>query len=139
MVEPISLTPYPTQPTLTKGSRTVKENAEFDQTFVVSRWSDRKLADAFHHPVRIRPVTPNNVIQSPSGKPTEEPQTTMTQSRIQVVFFDAADTLFHIHGSVADLYLQYPEKHGFKKTGESLGSHQAAFRTSLFQSPHAGT
>ena len=45
----------------------------------------------------------------------------MTQSRIQVVFFDAADTLFHIHGSVADIYLQYAEKHGFKKTRESLG------------------
>ena len=40
------LHPFPTQPTLTKDLRTVKENAEFDQARV-SRWSDRKLADVF--------------------------------------------------------------------------------------------
>ena len=59
----------------------------------------------------------------------------MTQSRIQVVFFDAADTLFHIHGSVADIYLQYAEKHGFKKTGESLGAIKAAFGRAFRDAP----
>ena len=59
----------------------------------------------------------------------------MTQSRIQVVFFDAADTLFHIHGSVADTYLQYAEKHGFKKTGESLGAIKSAFSRAFHDAP----
>ncbi len=59
----------------------------------------------------------------------------MTESRIQVVFFDAADTLFHIHGSVADIYLQYAEKHGFKKTGESRGSIKAAFGRAFREAP----
>ena len=59
----------------------------------------------------------------------------MTQSRIQVVFFDAADTLFHIHGSVADIYLQYAEKHGFKKTGESLGAIKVAFGRAFRDAP----
>ncbi len=59
----------------------------------------------------------------------------MTESRIQVVFFDAADTLFHIHGSVAEIYLQYAEKHGFKKTGESLGSIKADFARAFSEAP----
>lgn len=59
----------------------------------------------------------------------------MTQSRIQVVFFDAADTLFHIHGSVADIYLRYAEKHGFKKNGESLRAIKAAFARAFHEAP----
>src|SRR5687768_11073302 len=59
----------------------------------------------------------------------------MTRSRIQVVFFDAADTLFHIHGSVADIYLQYAEKHGFKKTDESVGAIKAAFGRDFREAP----
>jgi putative hydrolase of the HAD superfamily len=51
------------------------------------------------------------------------------------VFFDAADTLFHIHGSVADIYLQYAEKHGFKKTDESVGAIKAAFGRAFREAP----
>ena len=59
----------------------------------------------------------------------------MTESRIQVVFFDAADTLFHIHGSVAEIYLQYAGKHGFKKAGDALRSIKAAFSRAFLEAP----
>ena len=59
----------------------------------------------------------------------------MTGSRIQVVFFDAADTLFHVQGSVAELYLQYAEKHGFQKSDKSLDSIKSAFRRAFSEAP----
>lgn len=59
----------------------------------------------------------------------------MTHCRIQVVFFDAADTLFHVHGSVADIYLQYAVKHGFRKTPESLAAIKAAFGRAFHEAP----
>ena len=37
-------------------------------------------------------------------------------SRIKVIFFDAAGTLFHVKGSVADIYLAHAEKYGVKRT-----------------------
>ncbi|MCC2641304.1 MAG: Haloacid dehalogenase, subfamily [Nitrospira sp.] len=64
-----------------------------------------------------------------------EPPVMMSHNRIQVVFFDAADTLFHVHGSVADIYLQYAEKHGLKKTSESLGAIKAAFSRAFREAP----
>jgi putative hydrolase of the HAD superfamily len=45
-----------------------------------------------------------------------------------VIFFDAADTLFHIHGSVADIYLTYAIQHGFRQTPDSQ-----TFITQAFQ------
>ncbi|HMW86678.1 MAG: HAD-IA family hydrolase [Nitrospira sp.] len=59
----------------------------------------------------------------------------MSQSRIQVVFFDAADTLFHIQGSVAEIYLQHAERHGFRKTPDSLAAIKAAFARSFRDAP----
>ncbi len=44
----------------------------------------------------------------------------MGSSPFQVIFFDAAGTLFHVNGSVADIYLRHAERHGFKKTDNSL-------------------
>ncbi len=41
------------------------------------------------------------------------------KSPIQVIFFDAAETLFHINGSVADIYLQHAVQHGFRQTPDS--------------------
>ena len=38
---------------------------------------------------------------------------------IHVIFFDAADTLFHINGSVADIYLTHAVQHGFRQTPDS--------------------
>jgi putative hydrolase of the HAD superfamily len=59
----------------------------------------------------------------------------VTGSRIQVVFFDAADTLFHIQGTVAELYLQFAEKHGYKKSDQSLGSIKTAFARAFSEAP----
>lgn len=51
---------------------------------------------------------------------------------IQVIFFDAAETLFHINGSVADIYLHHAVQHGFRQTSDSqvlIGqAFQRAFR-----------
>ena len=47
---------------------------------------------------------------------------------IHVIFFDAADTLFHIHGSVADIYLTHAVQHGFRQTPDSQASIAQAFR-----------
>jgi len=47
---------------------------------------------------------------------------------IHVIFFDAADTLFHINGSVADIYLTHAVQHGFRKTPDSQASIAQAFR-----------
>src|SRR4029077_16883344 len=38
---------------------------------------------------------------------------------IHVIFFDAAETLFHINGSVADIYLTHAVQHGFRQTPDS--------------------
>jgi len=59
----------------------------------------------------------------------------MSQSRIQVVFFDAADTLFHIQGSVSEIYLQHAERHGFRKTPDSLSAIKSAFARSFHDAP----
>jgi len=45
----------------------------------------------------------------------------------QVIFFDAAQTLFHINGSVAEIYLQCAVRHGFRQTPTSLESIKQAF------------
>ena len=47
---------------------------------------------------------------------------------IHVIFFDAAETLFHINGSVADIYLTHAVQHGFRKTPDSQASIAQAFR-----------
>ena len=49
--------------------------------------------------------------------------------------FDAADTLFHIQGSVAEIYLQHAERHGFRRTPDSLASIKAAFARSFRDAP----
>ena len=59
----------------------------------------------------------------------------MTGSRIQVVFFDAADTLFRIQGSVAELYLHYAEKHGYRRSGDSLSAIKTAFTRAFTEAP----
>lgn len=53
----------------------------------------------------------------------------------QVVFFDAAETLFHINGSVAEIYLRYAVKHGFKQTPDSLVAIKQAFSRSFKDAP----
>ena len=46
---------------------------------------------------------------------------------IHVIFFDAAETLFHINGSVADIYLHHAVQYGFRQTPDSLASIKQAF------------
>ena len=47
---------------------------------------------------------------------------------IQVIFFDAADTLFHINGSVSDIYLTHAVQYGFRQTPDSKASIAQAFQ-----------
>lgn len=54
---------------------------------------------------------------------------------IQVVFFDAANTLFHVKGSVADIYLRYAVQFGFAHTPDSLGAIQRAFARAFGEAP----
>ncbi|MBS0182437.1 MAG: HAD-IA family hydrolase [Nitrospira sp.] len=49
-------------------------------------------------------------------------------SSIRVVFFDAADTLFHVQGSVAEIYLRHAVEFGFPQKPDSLVAIQQAFR-----------
>lgn len=54
---------------------------------------------------------------------------------IQVVFFDAADTLFHVQGSVADTYLQHAVQFGFLQTPDSTTAIQQAFSRAFREAP----
>jgi len=54
---------------------------------------------------------------------------------IRVVFFDAADTLFHVHGSVADIYLHHAVQFGFPQTAESLSAIKLAFSRAFRDAP----
>ena len=58
----------------------------------------------------------------------------MTNS-IRVVFFDAADTLFHVRGSVADLYLQHAVQFGFHQKPDSSTEIAQAFRRAFREAP----
>ncbi len=55
--------------------------------------------------------------------------------RIKVVFFDAAGTLFHVKGSVADIYLTHAEKYGVKRTADLMDALKAAFARSFADAP----
>ena len=54
---------------------------------------------------------------------------------IRVVFFDAADTLFHVHGSVAEIYLRHAVEFGFSQKPDSLVAIQQAFRRAFREAP----
>ncbi|WP_455378211.1 HAD-IA family hydrolase [Petrachloros mirabilis] len=54
---------------------------------------------------------------------------------IRVIFFDAADTLFHVNGSVAEIYLQYAVQFGFQQTPDSLTSIKQAFSRAFKDAP----
>jgi putative hydrolase of the HAD superfamily len=56
-------------------------------------------------------------------------------SRIKVIFFDAAGTLFHVKGSVADVYLAHAEKYGVKRTPELRDALKAAFVRAFADAP----
>ena len=54
---------------------------------------------------------------------------------IHVVFFDAADTLFHVNGSVADIYLQHAVQYGFPQKPDSLVTIKQAFSRAFRDAP----
>src|SRR5689334_5320583 len=54
---------------------------------------------------------------------------------IRAVFFDAADTLFHVNGSVAEIYLQHAVQFGFQRTPTSLASIRQAFSRAFREAP----
>lgn len=54
---------------------------------------------------------------------------------IRVVFFDAADTLFRVKGSVAEIYLHYAVQYGFPQTQESLPAIRQAFSRAFREAP----
>lgn len=58
----------------------------------------------------------------------------MTHS-IRVVFFDAADTLFHVHGSVAEMYLRHAVEFGFRQKPDSAKEIGQAFRRAFHEAP----
>jgi len=56
-------------------------------------------------------------------------------SSIRVVFFDAADTLFHVHGSVAEIYLRHAAEFGFHEKPDSLVAIKQAFSRAFREAP----
>ncbi|GJL55182.1 MAG: hypothetical protein NPIRA02_23140 [Nitrospirales bacterium] len=60
-----------------------------------------------------------------------------TTSPIKVVFFDAAGTLIHINGSVADVYLEYAKRYGVQTTPELSAAIQSAFSHAFRHAPPA--
>ena len=54
---------------------------------------------------------------------------------VRVIFFDAAETLFHVHGSVAEIYLRYAAEFGYQRKPESLQSITEAFRRAFRDAP----
>ncbi len=54
---------------------------------------------------------------------------------IRVVFFDAAETLFHVNGSVAEIYLEHAVRHGYLRTAESLNAIKQAFSRAFHEAP----
>ena len=54
---------------------------------------------------------------------------------IKVVFFDAAGTLFHVNGSVAEVYLAYAEKYGVKASRDLTREINQAFEQVFRDAP----
>jgi putative hydrolase of the HAD superfamily len=58
----------------------------------------------------------------------------MTQP-VRVVFFDAAETLFHVNGSVADIYLRHAVSFGYQPKPNAMGLITEAFRRAFHDAP----
>ncbi len=59
----------------------------------------------------------------------------MPASHIKVVFFDAAGTLFHVKGSVGDVYLRYAAKYGVPRSPDMVTKVNQAFKDAFRQAP----
>jgi len=56
-------------------------------------------------------------------------------AKIRVVFFDAAETLFHVNGSVAEIYLRHARRFGFQQNPDSLAAIKLAFSRAFRDAP----
>ena len=56
-------------------------------------------------------------------------------SSIRVVFFDAADTLFHVRGAVAEIYLHHAIEFGFRQKPDSFVAITHAFNRAFRDAP----
>jgi putative hydrolase of the HAD superfamily len=56
-------------------------------------------------------------------------------SSVRVVFFDAADTLIHVQGSVAEIYLRQAVEFGFQQKPDSLVAIRQAFGRAFREAP----
>ena len=54
---------------------------------------------------------------------------------IRVVFFDAAETLFHVNGTVAEIYFQHAVQFGYQPKPESIPLITEAFRRAFHDAP----
>ena len=54
---------------------------------------------------------------------------------IRVVFFDAAETLFHVNGSVADIYLRHAVQFGYQPRPDSIRLITEAFGRAFHDAP----
>jgi putative hydrolase of the HAD superfamily len=54
---------------------------------------------------------------------------------IRAIFFDAADTLFHVNGSVAEIYLHHAVEYGFQRMPDSVASIKQAFARAFHDAP----
>jgi putative hydrolase of the HAD superfamily len=54
---------------------------------------------------------------------------------VRVVFFDAAETLFHVNGSVADIYLRHAVMFGYQPKQDSIMLITEAFRRAFYDAP----
>jgi len=52
----------------------------------------------------------------------------LLKTPIHIIFFDAAETLFHINGSVSDIYLTHAVQHGFRQSPDSQTRISQAFQ-----------
>ena len=59
----------------------------------------------------------------------------MPRSRIKVIFFDAVGTLFHVKGSVGEVYLRYAEKYGVPRSADMVTKVNQAFKDAFRQAP----
>jgi putative hydrolase of the HAD superfamily len=53
----------------------------------------------------------------------------------RVAFFDAAETLFHVNGSVAEIYLRHAASFGYQSTPDSIKRITEAFRRAFHDAP----
>lgn len=56
-------------------------------------------------------------------------------TQVRVVFFDAADTLFHVNGAVEEIYLRHAVEFGFKERRDSLAAIKQAFGRAFREAP----